>query len=63
MLQDKKDLLQVFNRGGFSSGHLTGSSNKDLFYKLTGVMHSVDKWLAGADVILPGTPPSPSLIS
>ena len=30
---DKKDLLQVFNRGGFSSGHLTESSNKDLVYK------------------------------
>ena len=31
--QDKKDLLQVFNRGGFSSGHLIGNSNKDLVYK------------------------------
>ena len=31
--QDKKDLLQVFNRGGFSSGHLLTSSNKDLVYK------------------------------
>ena len=31
--QDKKDLLQVFNRGGFSNGHLTGDSNTDLVYK------------------------------
>jgi len=31
--QDKKDLLQVFNRGGFSSGHLTGNANQDLIYK------------------------------
>ena len=31
--QDKKDLLQVFNRGGFSTGHLLTSSNKDLVYK------------------------------
>ena len=31
--QDKKDLLQVFNRGGFSSGHLIGNSNKELVYK------------------------------
>ena len=30
--QDKKDLLQVFNRGGFSSGHLTSSPNKDLIF-------------------------------
>ena len=29
---DKKDLLQVFNRGGFSSGHLTSSPNKDLIF-------------------------------
>ena len=31
--QDKKDLLQVFNRGGFSSGHLIGNSNQELVYK------------------------------
>ena len=31
--QDKKDLLQVFNRGGFSSGHLLSSCNQDLVYK------------------------------
>ena len=30
---DKKDLLQVFNRGGFSSGHLTTEPNKNLVYK------------------------------
>lgn len=30
---DKKDLLQVFNRGGFSSGHLLENSNQDLVYK------------------------------
>lgn len=30
---DKKNLLQVFNRGGFSTGHLPTSSNKDLIYK------------------------------
>ena len=31
--QDKKDLLQVFNRGNFSSGHLIQTANKDLIYK------------------------------
>ena len=31
--QDKNDLLQVFNRGGFSSGHLAPNANKDLVYK------------------------------
>lgn len=30
--QDKKDLMQVFNRGGFSSGHLASKSNKKLVY-------------------------------
>ena len=29
---DKKQLLQVFNRGGFSSGHLNNEANKDLIY-------------------------------
>jgi len=31
--QDKKDLLQVFNRGGFSDGHLDSSANRELIYK------------------------------
>ena len=31
--KDKKELLQVFNRGGFSSGHLKEESNRDLVYK------------------------------
>lgn len=31
--QDKNDLLQVFNRGGFSSGHLAQNANQDLVYK------------------------------
>lgn len=31
--QDKKDLLQVFNRGGFSSGHLAQYANRNLVYK------------------------------
>lgn len=31
--QDKKDLMQVFNRGGFSSGHLDENSNKNLVFK------------------------------
>ena len=31
--KDQKDLLQVFNRGGFSSGHLIGNSNQNLVYK------------------------------
>ena len=31
--QDKKDLLQVFNRGGFSSGHLDDTANKNLIFK------------------------------
>lgn len=30
---DKKDLVQVFNRGGFSHGHLDNNSNLDLVYK------------------------------
>ena len=30
---DKKDLMQVFNRGGFSSGHLTTQENRDLIFK------------------------------
>lgn len=31
--KDKKDLMQVFNRGGFSSGHLGHNPNKDLIFK------------------------------
>ena len=31
--QDKKDLLQVFNRGGSSSGHLSVSENRNLIFK------------------------------
>lgn len=31
--QDQKDLLQVFNRGGFSSGHLDSEPNKNLVFK------------------------------
>lgn len=30
---DKIDLMQVFNRGGFSTGHLSSSENKNLVYK------------------------------
>ena len=30
---DKRDLMQVFNRGGFSSGHLSNKPNKNLVYK------------------------------
>ena len=30
--QDKKDILQVFNRGEFSSGHLEQSPNRDLVF-------------------------------
>ena len=30
---DKIDLLQVFNRGGFSTGHLDSNENKKLIYK------------------------------
>lgn len=30
--QDKKDLMQVFNRGMFSTGHLDSSGNKSLIY-------------------------------
>ncbi|MCI9365920.1 MAG: U32 family peptidase [Clostridia bacterium] len=32
-LKDKKDLLQVFNRGNFSAGHLNKEPNLDLVYK------------------------------
>lgn len=32
-LQDKKDLLQVFNRGGSSLGHLSYSENRNLIFK------------------------------
>lgn len=31
--KDKKDLLQVFNRGGFSSGYLKDSANTDFVFK------------------------------
>ena len=31
--KDKKDLLQVFNRGGFSKGYLDGKSNQEFVYK------------------------------
>ena len=31
--QDKKELLQVFNRGGSSSGHLDSSENRSLIFK------------------------------
>lgn len=31
--KDKKDLLQVFNRGNFSSGHLNNEFNKNLIFK------------------------------
>lgn len=33
--QDKKSLLQVFNRGDFSKGHLETEANKKLIYKET----------------------------
>lgn len=31
--QDRKELMQVFNRGGFSSGHLTSASNQKLIFQ------------------------------
>ena len=31
--EDIKDLMQVFNRGGFSSGHLGHNPNRDLIFK------------------------------
>ena len=31
--QDKQDLLQVFNRGGFSSGHLSNEKNDNLIFE------------------------------
>lgn len=31
--QDQKDLLQVFNRGGFSTGHYSQDSNRNLIFK------------------------------
>ena len=31
--QDKQDLLQVFNRGGFSSGHLSNEKNDKLVFE------------------------------
>lgn len=30
---DKKDLMQVFNRGGFSAGHLSSEPNQNLIFK------------------------------
>lgn len=32
-LSDKEELLQVFNRGGFSTGHFNSSGNKNLIFK------------------------------
>ena len=31
--QDKLDLMQVFNRGGFSKGHLNSKENRELIFK------------------------------
>ena len=31
--QDEKELMQVFNRGNFSNGHLENDANKNLIYK------------------------------
>ena len=31
--EDKKTLMQIFNRGGFSSGHLLSTPNKSLIFK------------------------------
>ena len=31
--KDRQELLQVFNRGGFSTGHLSSKNNKDLIYE------------------------------
>ena len=31
--KDKKDLMQVFNRGGFSNGHLDNNANQKLIFK------------------------------
>ena len=31
--KDIKDLMQVFNRGGFSNGHIDNSANKNLIFK------------------------------
>ena len=33
LLEDKIDLMQVFNRGGFSIGHLSLNGNRDLVFK------------------------------
>ena len=33
LLSDQEELLQVFNRGGFSKGHLSKDANKDLIFK------------------------------
>lgn len=33
LLKDKKQLMQVFNRGGFSDGHLNSNPNTNLIYK------------------------------
>ncbi len=32
-MTDKEELTQVFNRGGFSEGHLSNTENKNLIYK------------------------------
>ncbi len=32
-LSDKEELMQVFNRGGFSTGHFNSSGNKNLIFK------------------------------
>lgn len=33
LISDKKQLMQVFNRGGFSDGHLNSNPNTNLIYK------------------------------
>ena len=32
-MSDKEEITQIFNRGGFSSGHLSAKENKELVYK------------------------------
>lgn len=49
-LQNKWDCHLILRKNLVNFINRKTAENKDLFYKLTGVMHSVDKWLEGDEL-------------
>ena len=49
-LQNKWDCHLILRKNLVDFINRKTAENKDLFYKLTGVMHSVDKWLEGDEL-------------